>query len=88
MCVIRIVWRQARDCWLAVAENRACNSAKEGVLSDHLQAAFSCQGIIVGFCCSVWGTRASLLAWERQKVLTLLVVTKAILFSGNALLGE
>jgi len=28
------------DCWLAIAENRACNAAKEGVLSDQFASCF------------------------------------------------
>lgn len=40
VCVIRVIWRQAMDCWLAIAENRACNAAKEGVLSDQFASCF------------------------------------------------
>lgn len=40
VCVMHIIWRQARDCWLAIAENRACNTAKERVLSDQFASCF------------------------------------------------
>lgn len=40
MCIMHIIRREARDCWLAIAENRACNTAKEGVLSDQFASFF------------------------------------------------
>lgn len=40
MCVVCIIWRQTRECWLAIAEDRACNTAKEGLLSDQFASCF------------------------------------------------
>lgn len=40
MCVMYIIWRQAKNCWLAIAEDRACNTAKEGFLSDQFASCF------------------------------------------------
>lgn len=40
MCVVYIMQRQARDCWLAIAEDRASNTANEGLLSDQFASCF------------------------------------------------
>lgn len=39
MCAVYRIWRQARDCWLAIAVDRAC-TAKEGLLSDQSASCF------------------------------------------------
>lgn len=45
MCAVYIIQSQARDCWLAIAEDRHCNTAKEGLLSDPFARCFQLSGL-------------------------------------------
>lgn len=74
MCIMHIIWREARDCWLAIAENRACNTAKEGVLSDQFASFFQLSRDYSKFLVLCLGYACFSACREKQKVLTLLYV--------------
>lgn len=51
MCAVYIIQSQARDCWLAIAEDRHCNTARCGLgkeVRDGVVASLSHQGKTIG----------------------------------------